>query len=108
MTMTLWVFPGLEQGQRFEQFVERAEPSGKRNECLRSDEEVHFSDRKIAKLKTEPWRDVGIGMLFMGQGNIQPDRFGIHVCCATIGCFHDARAPAGHDNIVAVAIDLAS
>jgi hypothetical protein len=47
--------PGLEQRQRFEQFIQGAKASGKRDERLGPNEEVHFPDRKIAKLKIQRW-----------------------------------------------------
>src|SRR5512134_2560671 len=57
---------GLEERQRFEQFVQGAESSGKGHERLGPDQKVHLPDGEITELKTQLRRDVGIGMLFVG------------------------------------------
>ncbi len=46
-------------------------------------------------------------MLFVGQGDIQPDRFGIGVESPPIRRLHDSRSAPGDDHIVAVLIHLA-
>ena len=100
-------FTGLEQRQGFKHFIDRAETAGKGDECFRAKQEVHLSDGKIAKLKTESRRDVGVRVLFVRQRNVEPDRFGVHVRCPTVGRFHDAGASAGHDDVITPALDLA-
>ncbi|SLM47547.1 protein of unknown function [Nitrospira japonica] len=98
--------PGLEERQGFKEFVKRAESPRQGNQRPGPDEEMHLSHGKIAELETEFRRDVRIRALLVRQGDVQSDRFGADVRSAAIRRFHDARAAAGDDHIVATVADL--
>ena len=99
-------FPGLQQCQRFEEFVQRAESPGKDHQRPGAKEEVHFAQGEVAKLKAEVRRDVGVWLLFMRQCNVQPHRFGACIRRAAIGGFHNAGTTTGDDDVVALPVDL--
>ena len=50
------------------------------------------------KVEAKIWRDVGVGILLMGQADVETDRFGSDVERTAIGGLHDSGGAAGHDN----------
>ena len=99
-------FARLQKRQRLEQFVERAEPAGKHDQGPGAEEEVHLAQGEITKLEAEIRRDVGIGVLFMRECDVEPH--GLRACIgrSTVGGLHDAWTPARDDNVLALTIEL--
>jgi len=97
----------LPQGEDLEEFVEGTEAAGEDDEAFRTQEEVHFADGEVAKLKAEVGRDEGVGQLLFGQGDVEADRFRTDVVGTAVGGFHDAGAAAGDDGEIALAVNLA-
>src|SRR5208283_4230928 len=88
----------LYERQHLEQFVEGAIPPRKSDKRLCSHEKMELAHGKIMKVEAKVGRDVGVGILLMWQADVETDRFGADVECATIGGLHDSRSAAGHDD----------
>ena len=88
-----------QKGENFEEFIQRAEATGKYHQSFSAHQEMHFSNGKIVKLKAQLWRNVSIGRLLKGEHNIQPDRFGSHVMGPTVGRLHNSRSAPGNYNV---------
>ena len=56
---------GLDQGQKFEHFVERPEPAREHRHCPRSEQEVHLAKREIMELETEVGGNEDVGQLLV-------------------------------------------
>ena len=97
---------GLHQGHHFKQLIERSEPAGESHQCLGPHHEMHFAGREVVELEAQRRRHIGVGALFMGQGDVQPGGEGAHLVRPPVGRFHDARAAAGADE-EALALGLA-
>ena len=59
---------------------------------------MHLADRKIVEVEAEVRRDVGVGRLFVGQDNVQPDRRCTDIDRSAIARFHHARPTSGDNN----------
>ena len=64
---------GLDQGQQLERLVERAEAARKHRHGARAEQEVHLAQREIVELEAQRRGDVGVGRLFVGQHDVEPD-----------------------------------
>src|SRR5262245_21698233 len=98
----------LTQGEHFEQFVERAEAAGKKDQPLSPQQEVHLANREIAKAETQLGRDVPIRKLRLRQADVQTDGLGLSVVSAAVSRLHDSRPAAGDDGEIALPMYLAS
>ncbi len=89
-------FAGLDQRECAEQFIECAEAARQRDDGCGALHEVQLAQREVMKLKTQPRRQVGVGVLLARQGDVQTQGFSPCLERAAIGCLHAARAAAGH------------
>src|SRR5215469_10780835 len=67
-------FLGLRQGEDFEEFVHGSEAAGKNHQRLGQIREPELAHEEVVKVKIQGRRDVGVGILFEGQANIQANR----------------------------------
>ena len=87
-------FPGLNESENLEQFVERAVAVGKGDQGFGPQQEMQLARGKIVKAKTEIGRDVGIRILLVRQFDLQADGFRADVECAAVGGLHEAGPAA--------------
>jgi hypothetical protein len=97
-------FGCLEERQQFEQFVERAKPTGEDDECVGAHCKVKFSDGKIVKLKGQVRCRIRIGLLLVRQPDVEPDRRRTSIRSAPVCRFHDTPTAAGRDHVVSNAV----
>src|SRR6266496_1336526 len=87
-------FPGLNQGDRFEQLIQRACAAGHDDESVGILNEERFADEEVmhshAAIEVSVRRLLG-GQLYVAADRAATDFFGAAVCC-----FHDAGSAAGH------------
>src|SRR5450755_3538437 len=88
---------GLDQRERLEQLVERAEAAREAHQCDRAHQEVHLSQAEVVELEAQLGRDVRIRRLLVHQHDVQADAFAPDVERAAISCLHDAGATTGDD-----------
>ncbi len=94
----------LAEGQDLEQFVERAVTAGKRDKRHRPLQKVQLAQREIMEGEAKLGRDIGVRELLARQADVEADRLRPDVERAPVGRFHDARAAAGHDQRLPVAL----
>ena len=99
--------PGLDERQRLEELVERAEAAGERDERLRPQEEVHLPEGEVVEVDAEAGRDVRVRDLLVREDDVEAEALGPDVEGAAVGRLHDARTAARHDDEVAAAVPLA-
>ena len=90
--------PGLDQGHGFEELIERAKPSGDDDKGVGVFDEQRLSNKEVADI--DPFIQVGVGLLLVGQADVEADGQGAGIGCAAIGGLHDAGSAAGGDDIV--------
>ncbi len=66
--------PGLDQGQRLEHLVERAEAAGEDRDRLGAHQEVHLADGEVVEVEAELRRDVEVRHLLVRQHDVEADR----------------------------------
>ena len=93
---------GLDQRQRLEELVQRAEAAGKHRDRLGAQEEVHLADGEIVEVEAELRRHVGVRRLLVRQHDVEPDRGRADIVRAAVAGLHDARPAAGDDDEFAV------
>ena len=65
---------GLDQRQRLEELVERAEAAGEDRDGAGAQQEVDLARREIVEVEAELGRDVGVGRLLVRQDDVEADR----------------------------------
>src|SRR6516225_6176438 len=65
------IFAGLDQGEQFEQLIERAETTRESDQCVRPHREMQLAHREIVKLKGEIRRRIGIRLLCVRKPDIE-------------------------------------
>lgn len=85
----------LDQGDRFEEFVEGTEPSGHDHEAVGVFEQQNFSDEEVSDV--DGTVDIRVGFLFEGEFDIDSHASTTDIFCAAIGSFHDPWSATGHD-----------
>src|SRR3546814_68609 len=93
-------FPGLDQRQHLEQLVHRPIAAGKDDQPARAHEEVHLAHGEVVEAERKLRTDPGIGCLFAGKRDVEPDRACADLAGPAIGGLHDARPATGHDDEV--------
>ena len=93
----------LQQRERLEQFIERAESAGERDQGAGALQEMKLAHREIVEAETQPRGDVGIRKLLVRQADIEPDARRTRIERAAVCRLHDAGAAAGHDGRLAMA-----
>ena len=86
---------GLDQGQRLEQLVERAESARKHDEAARVPDEHDLAGEEVVEL--EPVFDEAIHSLLERQLDIESDRVRSSLARAAVGGLHDSRSAACDD-----------
>ena len=86
---------GLNQCQRVEQLVQRAEAAGKRDERLGVLHKHHLADEEIAEGHSPV--DEFVDLLLERKLDVAADGERSGLARPAIGCLHDPRAPAGDD-----------
>ncbi len=86
---------GLHQGQGFHQFVQGAEPSRHHHVGGGEFDEHHLAGEEMAECLADVL--VGVGMLFVGQLDVEADAGGLAEVGPLVGRLHDAGASAGDD-----------
>ena len=86
---------GLDEGQRLEQLVERAEAAGQDHERVGVLHEHRLAREEVPELHGEV--DVGIERLLVGQLDVAADRQAAGLLAAAVGGLHDPRPAAGDD-----------
>ena len=86
---------GLDERQRLERFVERAEAAGEDDERVRVLDEHRLPDEEVAEVHQRI--DVRVGALLEGQLDVAADRAAAAELGALVRRLHDARAGAGDD-----------
>jgi hypothetical protein len=89
---------GLHQGQGLEQLVEGAEAARKDDQRPGPQQEVQLAQGEVVEAEAEVRRDVGIGILLVGQVDVEADGLGSHVVRSAVGGLHDPRPAAGRDD----------
>ena len=89
---------GLDQGQRFEEFVERAEPAGEHRDRPGAQQEVHLAKREIVELEAEVRGHIGVGQLLVRKHDVEADALLALVAGAAVGGFHHRRPAARADD----------
>lgn len=84
---------GLDQGQAFEKFVERAETAGKNGDGLGTQHEMHLPDRKVVKIEAQLRGNIGVRGLLVRQDDVEADRRRPLLRSATVSRFHDPGPP---------------
>src|SRR5687768_17047246 len=84
--------PGLDEGQRLEELIERPEPAGEDDEGDRVFDEHRLPHHEVAEVDERI--DVRIGALLEGQLDVAADGASAGVARAAIGRLHDARTRA--------------
>ncbi len=84
---------GLDQRERLEQLVERAEPAGEEDESLRSLHQHHLAGVEVAEGEGEVEKPVGL--LLVRELDVEADREAPGLLRASVGCLHHAGAAAG-------------
>ena len=88
---------GLDEGQRLEQLVERAEAAGQDHERVGVLHEHRLAGEEVAELDAEV--DVRVEALLVGQLDVAADRQPAALLAAAVGRLHHARAAAGDDRV---------
>ena len=83
----------LNQGERFKEFVKRAEAAGKNDEAQTVFHEHHLAHKEV--FERQAVRLIRIGLLFERQFDVAADREAACFERAAVGGLHDARAAAG-------------
>ncbi len=91
---------GLHQGEHLEQFVERAVAAWEGDQRPRTQQKVHLAQGEIAEAEGKLWADVGVGLLFVRQSDVQTNRVRARLERPPVCRFHDARPPASDDDEV--------
>ncbi len=81
---------GLNQGECFEQFIERAETPGHNDECIRIFDKQNLTDKEMFECNGTV--GIWISLLLKGELDVTTDGFSIVLVCPAIGCFHNAGA----------------
>ena len=89
---------GLNEGEDLHEFVERSEAAREDDQGLGEVNEPEFPHEEIMEFEVEFSGDEGIGILLVGNADIEPDGFAVRERGASIGGFHDPRAAAGADD----------
>src|SRR5690349_13812015 len=87
--------PRLDQRQRFEQFVKRAEAAREDDEREAVLHKHHLAHEEVFERETESL--IGVGLLFEWQLYVAADREPARFERAAVRGFHDARSTAGND-----------
>ncbi len=85
----------LDQGDRFEEFVEGTETSGHDYKAVGVFQQQHFSNEEVPNVDRTV--EVGIGLLFEGEFDVDSDTSPADILCAAIGSLHDPWTATGHD-----------
>src|SRR5580704_1670139 len=96
-------FIGLREGEDFEEFVDGAEAAGKNHQRFGEVGEPEFTHEEIVELEVERGSDVGVGILFERQTDVEADGLASSFVSAEVGGFHDAGTTAGGDDEAAAA-----
>ena len=88
---------GLDQRQRLEQLVERAEPAWTDHERPRVADEHDLAGKEMPEAQGDV--EVRVERLLAGQLDVAPDRRRAGVPCATVGGLHQAGAATGDDRV---------
>ena len=97
--------PGLQKRQCFKEFVHGSKTPRKSHQRFCSGQKVHLSEGKVMKLKTQLRGDVGVGLLFMGEGDVQTDALGAVFECTPVGRLHYPRTtPGDHHQFQPIAL----
>ena len=91
----------LAQGKNLEQLVECAEAAGEDHQGVGAHRQMHLPHREIVKPEGQLRCGPAVRLLFLRQGDVEADRRSPRLGGAAVGRRHDARAPAGGDDIVA-------
>src|SRR4051794_37620567 len=86
---------GLDQRQRLEELVERAEAAGQDDERVRVADEHDLAREEVVEL--ERVGDVAVGVLLEGQLDVQADRARAGLARAAVGGLHGAGPAPGDD-----------
>lgn len=89
---------GLDERECLEELVERAETTRECHQSLRAQQEVQLAKREIVESEAQIGGHVGVGILLVGQVDVETDRLGPDVVGAAIGGLHHTRATARHDD----------
>src|SRR5215510_5074615 len=88
-------FAGLNQSQRLEQFVHRADAARQNHERIRVFDEHDFPHEEVAEFEHRV--EVGVWPLLEGQDDVAADRPPAHVLSPAIGRLHNSGAsPRNH------------
>ena len=87
-------FAGLHQGQGFHQLVQGAEAPGHHHVGGGEPDEHHLAGEEVAEGLADVL--IGIGVLFVGQLDVEADAGGLAEVGTLVGGFHDAGAAAGN------------
>ena len=85
----------LDQGHRFKEFVEGAEPSGHNDKPVGVLEEQYFADKEVPDIDRAI--EIGVGVLFERKFDIDADASTADILGAAVGGFHDPGTTPGHD-----------
>ena len=88
---------GLDQGQRLEQLVERAEATRQDDEAVGVLHEHHLAGEEVAEL--DPEVDVRVHALLVRQLDVAADGQAARLVTAAVGGLHRARSAAGDDRV---------
>src|SRR4051794_8749391 len=83
----------LDQRERLEELVQRAEAAGQDHERVRVADEHDLAREEVVELQRGV--DVAVDVLLEGQLDVQPDRARADLMGAAVGRLHRARAAAG-------------
>ena len=92
---------GLDERERLEQLIQRAEAAGVHDERRRIAHEHQTSCEEVVELQGAV--EVIVGDLLLRELDVEPDGGHPGVASAPVGCFHDARAAAGDDRVPGLA-----
>src|SRR5690606_4361053 len=87
--------PGLDERQRFTQFIEGTKTAGQRDERVRIFEQQDLTNEEIVAV--DPGVQVRVRVLLHGQFDVAANRPAAEVARTSIGGFHQARTATGHD-----------
>ena len=84
----------LNQGDRFEHFIERSRATWQNNERVGIFHQQRFADKKV--VHRDEAIEIAIWLLLHRQLNIATDGTAAHVFGAAVRRFHDSGSAAGH------------
>jgi len=87
--------PGLDQRERLEELVHRAEPAREHDEAAGVANEHDLAGEEVVELECDV--AVGVGALFEGQLDVEPNRMGARILRPAVGGLHESRATARDD-----------